>query len=161
MLIINLSLEASFVLIYSWVIYTQDGMAAKKVDIPAMMSYFEENDMEWEQQTLMSRRKILRLEDDLYVALVQWDAGFTLPVLDVHGAEELVYVLSGTFVDQYRRSGKGTVIRGDPGSSHQPSTPDGVTFIVVRSLAPGERQRIAPHGQRPISQHQFLERSKI
>jgi hypothetical protein len=54
-------------------------------------------------------------------------------------AEEIVYVLQGTFTDQYRSSGPGTVIRGEPGRSHQPGTPDGVTFMVVRSLAPGER----------------------
>jgi hypothetical protein len=35
-----------------------------------------------------------------------------------HGGEEIVYVLEGTFVDQYRSSGPGTVIRGEPGSSH-------------------------------------------
>lgn len=72
------------------------------------------------------------------------DAGFTLPVLDEHGGEETVYVLEGTFVDQYRTSDAGTVIRGAPGSSHQPGTPDGVTFIVTRTLLPGERERIAP-----------------
>jgi hypothetical protein len=52
-------------------------------------------------------------------------------------------MLQGTFTDQYCTSGPGTVIRGEPGSSHQPGTPDGVTFMVVRSLAPGERGRIA------------------
>jgi anti-sigma factor ChrR (cupin superfamily) len=67
--------------------------------------------------------------------------------LDEHGGEEIVYVLQGTFTDQYRSSGPGTVIRGEQGSSHQPGTPDGVTFMVVRSLAPGERERIA--GPRP------------
>lgn len=108
------------------------------------MRYFEQSDIPWEAQTALSRRKILRLEDDLYVAIVQWDAGFTLPGLDEHGGEEIVYVLDGTFVDQYRRSGPGTVIRGEPGSSHQPGTPDGVTFMVVRTLLPGERERIAP-----------------
>jgi anti-sigma factor ChrR (cupin superfamily) len=61
-----------------------------------------------------------------------------------HGGAETVYVLAGTFVDQYRSSGPGTVIRGEPGSSHQPGTPDGVTFLVARTLAPGERERIAP-----------------
>jgi hypothetical protein len=34
-------------------------------------------------------------------------------------------------------------------AAHQPSTPDGVTFFVVRTLAPGERARIAPHWSRP------------
>jgi hypothetical protein len=84
------------------------------------MSYTHEDDIEWEQQTRASRRKILRIED----------------------------VLEGTFVDQYRSSGPGTVIRGEPGSSHQPSTPDGVTFMVVRTLLPGERERIAPRAPR-------------
>ena len=108
------------------------------------MSYTHEAEIAWEEQTPASRRKILRLEDDLYVAIVQWDAGFTLPGLDEHGGEETVYVLEGTFVDQYRSSGPGTVIRGEAGSSHRPGTPDGVTFYVVRRLAPGERERIAP-----------------
>jgi anti-sigma factor ChrR (cupin superfamily) len=117
---------------------------ASQSDSTGGMSYVDVADVAWEEQTPQSRRKILRLEDDLYVALVQWDAGFSLPMLDEHGGEETVYVLDGTFVDQYRTSGAGTVIRGAPGSSHQPGTPDGVTFIVTRTLLPGERERIAP-----------------
>jgi hypothetical protein len=35
------------------------------------MSYAHEDDIEWEQQTRASRRKILRIEDDLYVAIVR------------------------------------------------------------------------------------------
>jgi anti-sigma factor ChrR (cupin superfamily) len=66
-----------------------------------------------------------------------------LPADDHHGGEEIVYVLEGTFVDQYRSSGVGTIIRGEAGSSHRPGTPDGVTFMVVRSLAEGEAARIA------------------
>ena len=107
------------------------------------MSYAHEADIAWEEQTPASRRKVLRLDDDLYVAIVQWDAGFTLSGVDEHGGEETVYVLDGTFVDQYRSSGPGTVILAEPGSSHRPSTPDGVTFFVTRRLAPGERDRIA------------------
>jgi hypothetical protein len=76
------------------------------------MSYLAEGDIAWETQTPASRRKILRLDEDLYVAIVQWDAGFELPGLDEHGGEEIVYVLQGTFTDQYRSSGPGTVIRG-------------------------------------------------
>jgi anti-sigma factor ChrR (cupin superfamily) len=109
------------------------------------MNYWDIERIEWEQQTAQSRRKILRLEDDLYVAIVQWDAGFTLPAVDHHGGEETVYVLAGTFVDQYRTSRAGSVIRGEAGSSHTPSTPDGVTFFVVRRLIDGERERIAPN----------------
>ncbi len=112
---------------------------------PPEMSYWDIEEIEWEQQTPHSRRKILRLEDDLYVAIVQWDAGFTLPVVDEHGAEETVHVLDGTFCDQYRTSPAASIIRGAPGSSHTPSTPDGVTFYVIRRLVPGERDRIAPN----------------
>jgi anti-sigma factor ChrR (cupin superfamily) len=83
------------------------------------MSYLAEDDIAWERQTPASRRKILRLDEDLYVAIVQWDAGFELPGLDEHGGEEIVYVLQGTFTDQYRSSGPGTVIRGEAGSSHR------------------------------------------
>jgi anti-sigma factor ChrR (cupin superfamily) len=107
------------------------------------MTYSMADDMPWEAQSATSRRKVLRLDDDSYVALVQWDAGFTLPFLDVHRGEELVYVLDGTFVDQNQSSGPGTLIQAEAGSSHTPSTPDGVTFLVVRSLAPGDRERIA------------------
>ena len=60
------------------------------------MSYLAEDDVEWEVQTPASRRKVLRLDDDLYVAIVQWNAGFELPGLDEHGGEEIVYVLEGT-----------------------------------------------------------------
>ena len=67
--------------------------------------------------------KVLRLDDGLYVAIVQWDAGFELPALDEHGGEEIVYVLEGTFVNQHRSSGPGTVIRREAGSTHRPGTP--------------------------------------
>jgi anti-sigma factor ChrR (cupin superfamily) len=71
--------------------------------------------------------------------------GSSCPDSTSTGGEEIVYVLEGTFTDQYRSSRPGTVIRGAAGSSHRPGTPDGVTFMVVRSLAPGERARIAGH----------------
>ena len=109
------------------------------------MSYLAEGDIEWGTQTPATRRKILRLDDDLYVAIVQWDAGFELPGLDQHGGEEIVYVLEGEFTDQYRSSEAGTVIRGAASSSHRPGTRDSVTFMVLRSLAPGERACIAGH----------------
>src|SRR6201994_4159905 len=112
-------------------------------DLTPGMSYLAENDVEGETQPPATPRKTPRLDDDLFVAIVQWDAGFELPGLDEHGGEEIVYVLQGTFVDQYRTSGPGSIIRGEPGSSHRPGTPDGVTFFVVRSLAAGERARIA------------------
>jgi anti-sigma factor ChrR (cupin superfamily) len=118
-------------------------VTAPEPQVTPGMSYFGQDDVEWQTQTPHSRRKILRLDEDLYVAIVQWDPGFVLPADDHHGGEEIVYVLEGTFVDEYRSSGVGTIIRGEAGSSHRPGTPDGVTFMVVRSLAEGEAARIA------------------
>ena len=106
------------------------------------MTHFLPDSIPWEPQTSQSRRKILRLEDDIYVALIQWDAGFTLGHLDVHQGEETVYVMEGTFRDQAGTCGVGSVVRGDTGSSHIPGTDDGCTFFVVRSLAEGERESI-------------------
>ena len=108
----------------------------------AKLTYFMPDDIQWEKQTDKSRRKIIRLEDDLYVALIQWDAGFKRADVDRHGGEELVYVLDGTFQDGGPACGPGSIIRGDAGSAHQPWTDDGVTFFVTRSLTPGEREKI-------------------
>ena len=113
------------------------------------MTHFINDDIPWEPQTAKSRRKILRLEDNIYVALIQWDAGFTLPHLDVHQGEETVYVVDGVFRDQKGSCGPGSVVRGDPGSSHIPGTDKGCTFFVVRSLAPGEKERISADWVRP------------
>ena len=126
-------------------------MAGMKYDKPVGygMSYFGGGDIPWEAQTENSRRKILRLEDDIYIAIIQWDAGFLLPHLDIHQGEETVYVLEGTFKDQGGTCGPGSIVRGDVGSSHIPGTDDGCTFFVTRSLAPGERDQIAPQWQRP------------
>lgn len=107
----------------------------------AQMTYFMPSDIPWEEQTSQSRRKIIRLEDDLYVALIQWDAGFKRQDVDRHGGEETVYVLDGTFSDGGPACGPGSIIRGDAGSSHQPWTDDGVTFFVTRTLTPGEREK--------------------
>jgi len=87
-------------------------MSASTTSATPEMSYWDIEEIEWEQQTPHSRRKILRLEDDLYVAIVQWDAGFALPAVDEHGAEEAVYVLDGTFCDPYRTSPAGSITRG-------------------------------------------------
>ena len=108
------------------------------------MSYFQPDDIPWEEQGSLGRRKIIRLENDLYVALIQWDAGFKLGAVDYHGGEETVYVLDGTFNDGGPSCKPGSIIRGDAGSSHTPWTDDGVTFLVVRSLVPGEREKIVP-----------------
>jgi anti-sigma factor ChrR (cupin superfamily) len=122
-------------------------MTSKLPHIIAGMAYRDHATMDWEHQTPKSRRKILKSRPDLYLALIQWDAGFQLPAVDHHGGEELVYVVNGTFVDQHRESGPGTFIRCDPGTSHQPSTPDGCTFIVIRDITEAERQRLLPQSK--------------
>jgi anti-sigma factor ChrR (cupin superfamily) len=119
-------------------------MTSKLPQIIAGMAYLDDTTMDWEHQTPKSRRKILKGRSDLYVALVQWDAGFGLPIVDHHGREELIYVVKGTFVDQHRASGPGTFIRCDPGTSHQPSTPDGCTFVIIRDITEEEQQRLLP-----------------
>ena len=109
------------------------------------VSYVREDDLPWEIQTPHSRLKVLRLDESLYVAIVEWDPGFAVPDDDHFGGEEIVYILRGTLADQYRASGAGTIIRAAAGSSHRRGTPDGVTFMVVRTLADGEQAQIAGH----------------
>ena len=52
-------------------------------------------------------------------------------MIDVHESDEIVFVLSGTFVQEGRTSGPGTYIHHCAGSSHQASTPDGCTFLEI------------------------------
>ena len=92
-------------------------MAAKFPQIIDGMTYNDPNSLDWQQQTPKSRVKILKPDSGLYIALVQWDAGFQLPNRDHHDREELVYVVNGTFVDQHRASGPGTFIRCEAGTS--------------------------------------------
>jgi len=59
----------------------------------------------YQESRAPASRKILGLEEDLYVAIVQWDAGSELPGVDEHGGEETVYVLEGALhrpVPQFR-----------------------------------------------------------
>jgi hypothetical protein len=70
--------------------------------------------------------------------LVEWEPGYRMGGVDHHDADEIVYVLSGTFVQDGKASGPGTYIHHRAGSSHQASTPDGCTFFEV----------ITGHGER-------------
>ena len=117
-------------------------MASKLPAVIAGMTYNSSTSLDWEHQSPSSRRRILKSRPDLYIALVQWDAEFQLPNVDHHGGEELVYVVQGTFVDQHRTSGPGTLIRCEKGTSHRPSTPDGCTFIVMRDITEEEKTRL-------------------
>ena len=80
----------------------------------------------YRRQTLVDDR-----ESGTRIVLLQYDAGYQLSHLDEHEHDEYLYVLAGTFVDQNQASGPGTFIHNRPGSAHQPSSPDGCTFLAV------------------------------
>src|SRR5215471_8556432 len=63
--------------------------------------------------------------------LVEWEPGYRMGGVDHHEADEIVFVLSGTFVQDGKASGPGTYIHHRAGSSHQASTPDGCTFFEI------------------------------
>ncbi|HEX2173597.1 MAG TPA: cupin domain-containing protein [Dehalococcoidia bacterium] len=105
---------------------------------PDLIKYVDTSALEWEEAAPGSRRKTL-FNDPVTgerTSLIQWDPGYHVANVDEHPYGEYLYILSGTFVDQNRTSGPGTYIHNRPGSSHQPHTPDGCTFLVIR---PGKR----------------------
>jgi hypothetical protein len=63
--------------------------------------------------------------------LVEWQPGYQMGGVDYHEADEIVFVMSGTFVQDGKTSGPGTYIHHRAGSSHQASTPDGCTFFEI------------------------------
>jgi quercetin dioxygenase-like cupin family protein len=105
-----------------------------------LVSYVDSNSIEWFQFRPGSRWKTL-FEDPKTgqrAILVQWDRGYRMGQVDHHDRDEIVYVLSGTFVQNGRASRAGTYIHHRAGSRHQASTPDGCTFLEVVT---GQRAR--------------------
>ena len=101
--------------------------------MPGLISYIDSNSVEWVQFRPGSRWKTL-FEDPKTgqrAILVQWDPGYRMGQIDHHERDEIVYVLSGTFVQNGRSSGPGTYIHQRAGSRHQASTPDGCTFLEI------------------------------
>jgi len=101
--------------------------------MPGLISYIDSNSVEWFQYRPGSRWEIL-FEDPKTAQraiLVQWDPGYRMGQIDHHERDEIVYVLSGTFVQNGRSSGPGTYIHQRAGSRHQASTPDGGTFLEI------------------------------
>lgn len=98
-----------------------------------LITYVDTDALEWEEVAPGARRKTLfkDLATGQRTLLVRWEAGFQRPDVDRHPNGEYVYILNGTFVDQNGPSGPGTYIHYGPGTEHQPSTPDGCTFLVV------------------------------
>ena len=107
--------------------------AGNRAMVDALMTYVDTTTADWTEVEPGYRRLVLVNDRDAgtRIVLVQYDAGYQLSVLDEHEHDEYLYVVSGTFVDQHQASGPGTFIHNRPGSSHQPSTPDGCTFLAV------------------------------
>ena len=106
-----------------------------------LMTYIDTDSVDWEPSEPGSRRRTLHTDDETgqKILMVQWDPGYTLSFRDEHHHDEFLYILSGTFVDQHRSSGAGTYIHNEPGSWHQPSTPDGCTFLAIISPRPDQQ----------------------
>lgn len=107
--------------------------ASERAMVDALMTYVDTARAEWTDVEPGYRRLTLVNDRDAgtRIVLVHYAAGYQLSRLDEHEHDEYLYVLSGTFVDQLQESGPGTFIHNRPGSSHQPSSPDGCTFLAV------------------------------
>jgi quercetin dioxygenase-like cupin family protein len=108
-----------------------------------LISYVDSNSIESFEFRPGSRWKTL-FEDPKTgqrAILVQWDPGYRMGQVDHHYSDEIVYVLSGTFVQNGRSSRPGTYIHHRAGSSHQASTPDGCTFLEIVTGQRGRRGR--------------------
>jgi len=103
--------------------------------LEGLMTYVDTATAQWTEVEPGYRRRTLvnDRESGTRIVLLQYDAGYQLSHLDEHENDEYLYVLSGTFVDQNQASGPGTFIHNRPGSSHQPHSPDGCTFLAVVS----------------------------
>jgi quercetin dioxygenase-like cupin family protein len=110
------------------------------IDMQGLISYVDSNSIEWFQFRPGSRWKTLFKDPKTgqRAILVQWEPGYRMGQVDHHDRDEIVYVLSGTFVQNGRSSPPGTYIHHRAGSSHQASTPDGCTFL---EIVTGQRAR--------------------
>ncbi len=113
-------------------------VAREDLLVQALMTYVDTGSAAWKEVEPGYRRLTLVNDPDAgtRIVLVHYDAGYQLSRLDEHAHDEYLYVVSGTFVDQHRASGPGTFIHNRPGSSHQPSSPDGCTFLAVITKTP-------------------------
>lgn len=110
--------------------------------------YVNSHSVEWFQFRPGSRWKIL-FEDPQTAqraVLVEWEPGYEMAVVDRHERDEVVFVLSGTFVQDGRASGPGTYIHHVAGSEHRASTPDGCVFLEMVTGHP-EREGCATESQ--------------
>ena len=81
----------------------------------------------------------LGAESGRATSLVRYAPGSIFPAHAHPGGEEIL-VLSGTFRDGSGLHPAGCYLRNPPGSSHQPSSPDGATLLVkLWQMSPDER----------------------
>jgi anti-sigma factor ChrR (cupin superfamily) len=97
-----------------------------------LISYVDANALDWEETSYGTKRKVLFSDPETgeKTLLIRWEAGYQYPKVDHHHNGEYLYILEGTFVDHNRACGPGTYVHNRPGSEHQPSAPDGCTFLV-------------------------------
>ncbi len=108
-------------------------MTPEQALVGALMTYVDTATAAWTQVEPGYQRLVLvnDREAGTRIVVVRYDAGYQLSYLDEHADDEYLYIVSGTFVDQHQASGPGTFIHNRPGSSHQPSSPDGCTFLAL------------------------------
>lgn len=100
-----------------------------------LMTYIDTDAADWEaiEPGARSRKLHTDRQNGQRIVMVEWDPGYSLSYRDEHEHDEFLYIISGTFVDQNRSSGPGTYIHNEPGSWHQPHSPDGCTFLAFIS----------------------------
>lgn len=97
-----------------------------------LITYVDSQALDWQETASGGWRKTLFSDPETgeRTLLLRWPAGYQLSYSDQHEHGEYLYILEGTFVDHNRACGPGTYVHHRPGSSHQPHTPDGCTFLV-------------------------------
>ena len=97
------------------------------------ISHHDSNQMDWKEFRPGSNWKFLQQDkaSGQMTFLVRWDAGYRMGAMEHNRCEKHLYILEGTFVDQFRTSTAGTYIHLLPGSEHLAHTPDGCLFLEV------------------------------
>lgn len=103
-----------------------------------LITYVDSAAIEWQQTKPSVRQKVLfqNPATGQKTLLVQLAPGYQAEPQQPHQCGEYLYILEGTFVDHNQASGPGTYIHNAPGSVHQPTSPEGCTFLL---FVPGSR----------------------
>lgn len=76
-------------------------------------------------------RRDLPAAPGVRVWVVDIAAGAEWPSVDHHSDAECAFVVSGTLIEAGRAYPPGTYVRFEPGTSHRPSSPDGVRLFGI------------------------------